>query len=137
MPEERGFPLQRMLGFDIAEAGPGRASGWMVVGPELLNPNGVVHGGAVCTLVDTAMGMAATSLLEAGERCASVELHVRFLETVADGRLEAQAEVIRRGRRLLHLGASVRDGAGLLVATATATFTVIGEGERRPPGGAP
>jgi uncharacterized protein (TIGR00369 family) len=127
MAEERGFPLQRMLGFDLADTGPGRAVGTIEVRPELLNPYGTVHGGVICTLVDTVMGRAATSLLDPGEGCASVELHVRFLEPVTDGRLEAESEVIRRGRRLLHLGASVRDGAARLVATATATFTVVGE----------
>ena len=127
------FPLQRLIGMTIADVSPGVATASLEVGDDLLNPNGVAHGGVVFIMVDTAMGKATVSMLEPGDRCASIDVQIRFLEAVSAGPLHAEARVIRRGRRLFHLAADVHDGAGSLVATATATFAVIAGGDRAAP----
>jgi acyl-CoA thioesterase len=119
------FPLQDLLGLEVDSAEPGRAVAHIDITSGLLNPNGVAHGGVLFTAVDTAMGRAVTSLLGPDGVCASVEIHIRFLEPVHAGRMEATATVTRPGKRLMHLDAAVRSG-GTLVATATGTFVVIG-----------
>jgi hypothetical protein len=58
----------------ITRMGGGRCTFALAVRPEHMNPHGVVHGGVVYTLVDFAMGGALTSLLEPGERCATLEV---------------------------------------------------------------
>jgi acyl-CoA thioesterase len=121
------FPLQDLLGLDVETLEPGVAAGRVDIGADLLNPNGVVHGGVLFTMVDTAMGLAVVSLLGPDGRCASVEIHMRFLETVSAGTVEATATVTRPGRRVMHVGAEVRDADGALVATATGTFIVIAD----------
>ncbi len=119
------FPLRRFLGMDIEDVGSGHAIARLEVSEDLLNPNGVVHGGVLFTMVDTAMGQATMTLLEEGQLCASIEIHIRFLRPVSAGQLEADATVIRRGRRVIHLESRICDMDGLLVATGAGTFAVI------------
>lgn len=123
--DDGDFPLKQHLGMDIEGVGPGHSLARIELGPEHLNPNGVVHGAVLFAMVDTAMGKATMSLLEPGQLCASVELHLRFVRPAATGLLEADTVVVKRGRSVVHLESRVHDGDGRLVATATGTFTVI------------
>lgn len=95
------------------------------VSPALHNPNGVVHGAVLFAMVDTAMGAATMSVLDAGLACASIEVHLRFLRASSAGRLSAEATVVQAGRRVVQLDARVRDKVGQLVATASGSFAVI------------
>jgi acyl-CoA thioesterase len=119
------FPLRNFLGMEIEEVEAGHAVARVEVTADFLNPNGVVHGGVLFTMVDTAMGKATLSVIDAGQRCASVEVQLRFLRPVVAGHLEAVARVIQAGRKIIHLEAQIRDGQGTLVATGTGTFVVI------------
>ena len=119
------FPLRRFLGMDIEDIEPGHAIARLEVSEDLLNPNGVVHGGVLFTMVDTAMGKATMTSLEEGQLCASIEIQMRFLRPVNAGQLEANATVIRRGRRIVHLESRIRGADGALVATGAGTFAVI------------
>ena len=119
------FPLRRFLGMEIEDIEPGQAIARLEVTESLLNPNGAVHGGVLFTMVDTAMGKATMSVLEEGQLCASIEVQIRFLRPVGGGRLEADAVVIGRGRKIIHLESRVRDGGGVLVATGAGTFAVV------------
>ncbi len=119
------FPLRRFLGMDIQGVEPGHAITRLQITEDLLNPNGVVHGGVLFTLVDTAMGKAIMTSLKEGQLCASIEIQIRFLRPVSVGQLEAHATVIRLGRRVVHLESRIRDTDGALVATGAGTFAVI------------
>jgi acyl-CoA thioesterase len=110
---------------DIGSPERGRGSATLRVGPEHLNPNGVVHGAVLFALVDTAMGAATVSILDAGRICASVDVHLRFIRPVQDGTLEVAAEVVSAGRRMVQLSATATDDRGRLVATATGAFVVL------------
>jgi len=110
---------------DIEDVEPGHAVARLQVNEDLLNPNGVVHGGVLFTMVDTAMGRATMTSLEEGQLCASIEVQIRFLRPVNTGQLEADTAVIRRGRTVVHLESHVRDMDGALVATGAGTFAVI------------
>ncbi len=119
------FPLRRFLGMDIEDVEPGHAIARLEVSEDLLNPNGVVHGGVLFTMVDTAMGKATMTLLEEGQLCASIEIQMRFLRPIRVGQLEADTTVIQRGRKIVHLESRIRDTDGALVATGAGTFAVI------------
>lgn len=125
MPSAKRFPLAEFIGFETEITGPGHATATAEAGDHQLNPNGVVHGGVLFTMVDTAMGAAAASELADGETCASTDVHIRFLRSVTAGVLRAEAEVTHRGRRAIQLEARVRDGADRVVATATGSFAVL------------
>ena len=122
---DAAFPLAGYLGLDTGLVEPGTAWAALVVGPEHLNPHGVVHGAVLFAMVDTSMGHVTRSLLDGGRLCASVEVSMRFLRPVRGGRLEARTSVLRRGRRVVHLESRVVDDEQALVATAAGTFAVL------------
>jgi len=91
-----------------------------------LNPNGIVHGGVVFTLADTAMGWATLAVLDDGQICASIEVSVRYLRPIPGGRLVATASVLRAGRRIVHLECSVTvDDDDRPVAVLQGSFAVL------------
>jgi acyl-CoA thioesterase len=102
----------------------GRSTFELTVRPEHLNPHGVVHGGIVYTLVDFAMGGALTSLLEPGERCATLEVKINYLAPAISGSLRAEACVVSRSPRIGVLEARVYGEASLLIALATGSFYI-------------
>ena len=120
------FPLRTFLDFTIDDGIDGEAVAALDVDDRHLNPNGVVHGGVVFTLVDTAMGRATMSVLDEGRICASIEVAVRYLRPISGGRLVATASVLRAGRRIVHLEGRVTvDGDDRPVAVVQASFAVL------------
>jgi acyl-CoA thioesterase len=124
LPIEPTFPLKEHLGFTI-ERGEASATATLELGDRHMNPNGVAHGAVAFTLMDTAMGAAVMTVVEDGQKCATIEMHTRFHRSSSDGFLTAEASVISAGRRIVHLGARTLDASGRLVASATASFAVI------------
>jgi uncharacterized protein (TIGR00369 family) len=86
-----------------------------------------VHGGLVCTLLDSAAGSAVQSTLPAGVSYTSIEIKVNYLRPVhaQSGRLLAHGWVTKPGRRVAFAEADVRDADGKLVATASSTCLVM------------
>jgi acyl-CoA thioesterase len=120
------FPLQEFLGMQLLEDTAGVGTAKAVVVAEHLNPNGVVHGGVIFTLVDTAMGKATMSVLDVGLFCATVEISLRFIRPASTGTMIAVANVVKRGRNIVHVEARVQDDSDRLIATGTGTFAVMG-----------
>lgn len=90
------------------------------------NPVGTVHGGLLCTLLDSAAACAVHSTLPAGVGFTSVELKTSFLRSVQAGdELEVRGWVVKRGRRICFAEAEVRDGAGRSVATGSSSVLVV------------
>ena len=120
------FPLQSFLDFDIRDGPDGAVVAFLEVDDRHLNPNGIVHGGVVFTLADTAMGWATLAVLDDGQICASIEVSVRYLRPIPRGRLVATASVLRAGRRIVHLECSVTvDGDDRPVAVLQGSFAVL------------
>ncbi len=120
------FPLQSFLDFDIREEPDGAVVAFLEVDDRHLNPNGIVHGGVVFTLADTAMGRATLAVLGDGQICASIEVSVRYLRPIPGGRLVATASVLRAGRRIVHLECGITvDGDDRPVAVLQGSFAVL------------
>ena len=75
-------PIAELMGFRLVEAEPGRAVFEMEPGPEHYNPIGSVHGGIALTLLDSAMGCAVHTLLEAGVRYTTLEVKTNFVRPI-------------------------------------------------------
>ena len=85
----------------------------------------VVHGGLLCTVLDTAAGCAVHSLLPAGACFSSIELKVSFLAPLRAGdRIEVRGRVLRIGGRVAFAEAHARDERGQLVGHATTTLAI-------------
>ncbi len=91
------------------------------------NPIGMVHGGLVCTLLDTVTGCAAHTTWPAGVGYTSIEIKVNYLRPVlADtGELTATGLVIKGGKRVIFAEGNVKTSAGDLVATASSALLVV------------
>lgn len=91
------------------------------------NPIGAVHGGLVCTLLDSALGCATHTTLPAGTGYTSIEIKVNYLRPViADsGPLTCIGRVTKPGRRVTFAEGEVIDAAGRTVATASGTLLVF------------
>ena len=124
MSDDRSFWLQRQLGFDVQSEG-GRATASVECDERHHNPHGVVHGAVIFALIDTAMGAATMDVIPSGSLCATIEIQTRYLAPVLQGLIRAEVAVIKAGRRIVHLQASVHDGAGTPVAHATGSFAVL------------
>lgn len=109
----------------VTEPGNGYSTAHLEAGAVHHNPHGFVHGATVFAMVDTSMGAAATSILSENQRCSTIELQIRFLRPVVEGALRAETNVVKPGRRIIHLESRVTDAADRLIATATASFAVI------------
>ena len=118
-------PIAEALHISNDGAQDGGARYHLDVVPELLNPHGVLHGGAIYTMVDYSMGGATMSALRAGEICATIEIKISYLAGVRGGTLMCDTEIVKRGRSVVFLESRVRDDGGQLVAAATGSFAVI------------
>jgi len=132
-------PIARQLNMWLAEVGDGYAVFEADTGPELLNPQGTVHGGWALTLIDSATTCAALTLLPAGPGVTTIETKGNFSRPIMvdSGRVRAEGRVVARGRRIISAEARVLDAAGRVLAHGTATIMVLdGSGERTAPGAA-
>lgn len=114
----------RQFGFVLEAAEPGRTVVRMRVAARHRQVHGVVHGGVVAALADTAGGLATYTVAPRGARVATVEMKINYLEPVEKGTLRAEAKVLRRGRNLAVVDCDVRDEDGKLVGKALMTFAI-------------
>ena len=112
----------RLLGIEIARLERGAAVMSMEFRAELTRMEGIVHGGAIASLLDSASAFAVLSLLRPEEQTVTVDLTLHFLRPVSSGRVEARAKVLRAGRRVVTVAIEASDSAGKLVATALTTY---------------
>jgi two-component system CitB family sensor kinase len=105
---------------EVDDAEDGRSRIRLEAGDRHLNPAGTVHGGAIATLVDTAMGAAVKTTGDGST--ATVEMKVTYLEPARPGTLVVDAQVRKRGRRITIVEAEVTQDDEL-VAHAIGTFT--------------
>jgi len=119
-------PAVRTLGIEPVEARSGRVTFTLHPGEHHLNPFGIVHGGVLAALLDTAMGCAVHSLLPPAVGYVTGELTVRFLRPalVDGGPLLCTGEVDHQGRTTMVTSARVLDGDERIIAMAGATCLV-------------
>lgn len=114
----------------IDKSEPGVTVWTMAADERFANPVGIIQGGFLAALCDSAMG--ASSITWAGDRkifSANAEMKVSFLKAVPVGAaLTCTARVISGGQRAAFVEAEVIDGDGRLVAKASSTYLVRDRG---------
>jgi uncharacterized protein (TIGR00369 family) len=120
-------PIAPLVQMDLVAVEEGRVEFTCTVDESVYNPIGVVHGGLVCTLLDTVAGCAVHSTLPQGVGYTSIELKVTYLRAVtqASGPLTAVGTVVKPGRRVAFAEGQVLDAAGRPVATASSSLLVF------------
>ena len=121
-------PFAKLIGFVMAVVEPGRIVMELEPREDLENSIGLLHGATAAALLDTAMGCALSTRLEAGQSSVTLDLKMTFLRplTVRSGLISAEGKIIKLGRQTSYTEGFVRDGKGALAVHATATFSMIG-----------
>jgi uncharacterized protein (TIGR00369 family) len=120
------------LGLTCLEKRPDASTVWrMRVDERFLNPAGIVQGGFLSALMDSAMG--ASAVLSVKDRrvyVANTEMKSSFLRPVRNGDvLTCTASVLKPGTVVAFLRANVHDEGGNLVSTASSTYLIKERGE--------
>jgi len=115
-------PFARLLGIQLESVDPGLAVLSLHIRDELKQNHGVVHGGAIASLIDAAMAFAIIPLLAEKERTTTVDLTIHYLRPLTEGVAKSTARVVRAGRRVVVVSAEVVDHKEQLVATAVSTY---------------
>lgn len=119
------FP--RLLGIEIDSIEPSRARLSVEVRQELLQLQGVMHGGAIASLIDTAVAFAIVSVSEPKDLFTTVEMKVNYLSAIREGRVTADARLIRDGRRIIVADCDVFDSKAKLAAKGLLTYIRLNE----------
>ena len=115
-------PFARLLGIEVESVEPGVAVLSMKMREDLKRNGGIAHGGAIATLIDSAMAFAIMPMLGENERSITVDLTIHYLRPVSEGSARATARVVRAGKRIITVSAELFDSNEKLAATAISTY---------------
>lgn len=120
-------PIGATLGFRLMEAEAGRVA--LVGSPDQRSYNliGTVHGGWGAAILDTALALAALSLLDADQAFTTIDIRINYLRplTRETGEVRAEGKVLQGGRRLSYCEARLTDPAGKLICHGTGSCLIL------------
>lgn len=117
-------PFEELVGLQIKSAADGEARLSLPFTVKLANGGGVMHGGAMTTLADTAVAMAIKSLLPPGTTFATTELSMAFVAPIQSGQVEAYAKVKKTAERTFQGSCELRGEDDELYARFSSLFKV-------------
>jgi len=121
--------VMQLIGAELGLVEPGIVEINLSYRPDLSQQHGYVHAGIITTIVDSACGYAAFTLMPAGSEVLSVEFKVNFLRPARASRFVARGEVIKSGRTLTVVRGDVlgftEDSKNELIATMQATMMCL------------
>ena len=133
----KNFPFFEHMGLEVEDMTPGWARVSVGVKDHLRNPNGQLHGGVIATLIDMSITQAMLltdtyqKVRETRGIMTNVDLRVKYLRALAEGRATVESRVVHEGRRVVHVASTVTDDRGKTVALGDATLMIV-LGEKEP-----
>ena len=126
-PDINQSEIGKLIGRELIVMEDGLSEVAFEMGETWLNMQGILHGGAFATMLDTACGVAIRSLLdlEKYRGHATLELKTSYLQAGKPGKYIAKGKVLRMGRSIAYSEASLFDEDGVMVSTASATFKLL------------
>jgi uncharacterized protein (TIGR00369 family) len=118
-------PMATLIGLRLVAIEPGRARFELDADHRHHNPMGTLHGGILCDIADSAMGMAYASTLGEGESFTTLELKINFLRPIKSARLVAEGTIVQQGRLAGMTECAVTDEHGRLIAKAVSTCLTL------------
>ncbi|MBA0047138.1 PaaI family thioesterase [Mycobacterium sp. NPDC050853] len=96
-------PFDKLVGLEYTSLTPDGVSATLTITENLLQPNGIVHGGVYCSVVESVASVSAfvwraNALGEEGA-VVGVNNNTDFLRAISSGTLTATSAPIHRGRR--------------------------------------
>jgi uncharacterized protein (TIGR00369 family) len=128
-----GPPAASLVGFEPTYVMPGRVVFAYEPREEHYNTLGAVHGGILTTVLDTVMGCAVSSKLDAGIAPVTIELKTSFVHpvTLGSGILRAEGSVVHPGSRVATAEARLEGEDGTLYAHASSTWLISNMAEKK------
>jgi uncharacterized protein (TIGR00369 family) len=120
-----GMPFAARLGMELVAADADEVTARLAWAPDLCTAGGIVHGGALMSLADSAGGICAFLNLPEGARTATIESKTNFFAAVRDGFVEARSRPLHRGRTTIVVETDLFDERGRHVARTTQTQAVL------------
>jgi len=117
-------PFWSLLGMELTEIKKGWAKIRLPFTKKLTNGIGVIHGGAIFSPADSAVGMALIGLVNKDENISTLEMKINYLKPLAEGEIIAEARIVHRGTMTAVGDVEVRDGKGTLIAKGLATYAI-------------
>ena len=121
----RDAPFPRLMGMRLEAIDMDSATIVLDIDERHFQPFGIVHGGVLATLIDTATFWAAFLRLPPDAGLVNIDLKLNYLQPANAGRLTATGRCIRPGRTLSYTEAHVRDERGDLLAHGTSTLMAL------------
>jgi acyl-CoA thioesterase len=128
----KAFPFNQLMGMELVDVEPGRARLSMSWREDLCQPAGILHGGAMASLADTAIAHAILLTPEHramrdehGGRIVSVDLRLKYLRPVSEGKIFCDARVLRMGRQIIHTDAVITTPEGKEIALADSIYMMV------------
>ncbi|HEV8694181.1 MAG TPA: PaaI family thioesterase [Lysobacter sp.] len=121
----RTAPYPNLIGMRMAALDFDSCRIELELGERHMQPFGLVHGGVLATLIDTATFWAGFMRLPEDAGLVNVDLKLNYLRAVTRGHLRAEGRCLRAGRQLSYAEASVFDEAGELIAHGTSTLMAL------------
>jgi uncharacterized protein (TIGR00369 family) len=117
-------PFEEFLGMTIEKTSDGKAVLTMPFKAALCQGKGLMHGGAVVSLADTALAMAIKSLLPKGTDFVTMKMGLEFHAPVRWGTVRAEAKVTLQDDRTIEGITEIMTEEGVKAATFKATFRI-------------
>ena len=90
-----------------------------------LQAYGIVHGGVLATLIDTATFWSVYLRIPEDAGLVNIDLKLNYLQPVANGLLTAEGRAIRSGNKICYAESDVRNAGRELVAHGTSTLMIL------------
>jgi uncharacterized protein (TIGR00369 family) len=115
-PEIPPSPFDEHIGFELTDASGDRVAGVLHVTPKLHQPWGILHGGALATVVETSASYGAALALGGEGMPVGISNHTDFIRAVREGDLQVEATPLQRGRSTQLWQVRITDEQDRLVA---------------------
>ncbi len=110
--------FDRLIGLELTSIAPDEVRASLVVTPELLQPYGLLHGGVLCSVVETLGSVGGAAWFGERGHVVGTSNHTDLLRSARDGaQLSAVATPVHQGRTSQLWSVDVRDEQDRLVAT--------------------
>ncbi len=111
-PEYSYDGFDRLIGLELSSVGPDEVRASLEVRPELLQPYGLLHGGVLCTVVETLGSIGGAAWFGERGNVVGVSNHTNFLRAVREGVISVEALPVHRGRtqQLWQVTCATEDG---------------------------
>jgi 1,4-dihydroxy-2-naphthoyl-CoA hydrolase len=119
------MPFAQLIGAELTQAGPEEVRGRLDWSPERCTAGGILHGGALMSLADSAGAVCAMLNLPAGATTATIESKTNFFRAVREGQVEAIARPLHVGRTTIVVQTDLLDRERRRVAQVTQTQAIL------------